>query len=76
MLKRNETETDKLLSVMAAKQNDQLWEKSQNDYQQLVQSKQKLNQMIIKASKEHTIKNFSTVENERQDHLQQIYEVY
>lgn len=36
LLRRNETETDKLLSVMAAKTNDSRIERSMNDYQNLV----------------------------------------
>lgn len=43
LLRRNETETDKMLEVMAAKTNDSRIERSMNDYQSLVESKQKLN---------------------------------
>lgn len=43
LLRRNETETDKMLGVMAAKTNDIRIERSMNEYQSLVESKQKLN---------------------------------
>jgi hypothetical protein len=43
LLRRNETETDKMLSVLAAKTNDSRIERSMNEYQSLVESKQKLN---------------------------------
>lgn len=43
LLRRNETETDKMLGEMAAKTNENRIKRSMNDYQNLVESKQKLN---------------------------------
>jgi uncharacterized protein with PhoU and TrkA domain len=74
LLRREESETEKMLGVMAVKANDTRIERSMNDYQNLVQSKQKLNQLILKASKDHTIRNFSTVEQERNGSLERLFE--
>lgn len=53
--KRSEQETEKLLEIMAAKCNDSLLNKSINDYQQLIQSKELRNQLIIKAQRDRTL---------------------
>jgi hypothetical protein len=39
-----------------------------------VESKQRLNQLIIKASKEHALRNFSLVEQERHGSLERLFE--
>ena len=49
---------------MAAKCNDSLLNKSINDYQQLIQSKELRNQLIIKAQRDRTLRNFTTIEEE------------
>ena len=74
LVRKSETETDKQLGVIAAKTNDKHLERSMKEYQQLVESKQRLNQLILKASKEHQLKNFSTVEQERNGSLERLFE--
>jgi len=71
--KKEETETEKLLDVMAAQCNDKRLEKSMNDYQELVKTKERRNQMILKAHNDRTIRNFSTVEHERNGSLEQLF---
>lgn len=71
--KKEETETEKLLDVMAAQCNDKRLEKSMNDYQELVKAKERRNQMILKAHNDRTIRNFSTVEHERNGSLEQLF---
>ena len=73
-IKKSENETDKSLAAMAARQNDLRIEKSQKDYQQLVENKQRLNQLIINASKDNAIRNFSLVERERNGSLERLFE--
>ena len=42
----------------------------------MVESKQRLNQLIIKASKDNALRNFSLVEKERDGSLDRLFEKY
>jgi len=65
-------ETEKILDLYAAKCNEELLEKSVNDYQQLICSKEKRNQLILQAQRDRTIRNLSVVEQERNSSLEQM----
>jgi hypothetical protein len=65
-------ETEKILDLYAAKCNEQLLEKSVNDYQQMISSKEKRNQLILQAQRDRTIRNLSMVEQERNSSLEQM----
>ena len=70
--KKSAIETEKILDLYASKCNDQLLEKSINDYQSMITSKEKRNQLIMQAQRDRTIRNFSTVEHERNLSLEQL----